>query len=138
MTEYEVADLAFSRTMEVHSLGALFQAQLDSTSDVIQQFMTVLFGYLVAAHFIGADLSRKQATIFSSLYATWQIWAIVVHTIRGVGIRITLEETRQLRELPQMTEIMPQIVAVTQFSLLAAALAASLYFMWDVRHTKAE
>jgi hypothetical protein len=136
MTEYEVADLAFSKTMELQGLGALFQAQLDSAGGIIQQFMTVLFGYLVAAHFIGADLSRRQAVIFSSLYAIWQIWAIVLHTVRGIGVRITLEEIRPLRDLPQMTEIMPQIVAVTQFSLLVAALAASLFFMWDVRRSK--
>ena len=138
MTEYEVADFAFSRTMQVQGLGALFQAQLDAAGDIIQQFMTVLFGYLVAAHFIGANLSRRQAVIFSSLYVIWQTWAIVLHSVRGVGVRITLEEIRQLRDLPQMTEIMPHIIAVTQFSLLAAALAASLYFMWDVRHPKTE
>lgn len=138
MTEYEVADLAFSRTMQVQGLGALFQAQLDAAGDIIQQFMTVLFGYLVAAHFIGANLSRRQAVIFSSLYVIWQTWAIVLHSVRGVGVRITLEEIRLLRDLPQMTEIMPQIIAVTQFSLLAAALAASLYFMWDVRRPKTE
>ena len=87
MTEYEVADLVFSRTMEVQGLGALFQAQLDSSGELIQQFMTVLFGYLVAAHFIGADLSKRQVVIFSSLYAIWQAWAIVLHTIRGIGLR---------------------------------------------------
>jgi hypothetical protein len=32
---------------------------------------------------------------------------------------------------------MPQVISITQFTLLVAALAASLYFMWDVRHKKA-
>jgi hypothetical protein len=35
-------------------------------------------------------------------------------------------------------QVLPTLVPITQFTLLAAALVASLYFMWDVRHSKAE
>ena len=39
MTEYEVADLAFSKIMQIQGVGALFQGHLDSSGALIQQFI---------------------------------------------------------------------------------------------------
>jgi hypothetical protein len=104
--------------------------------------MTVLFAYLAAANFIGEKLTRRQVIIFTSLYAVWQSWVILMHTMRGFGVRITMDRLREVGYISEagkeITAIMPQVVVVTQFTLLTVALAASLYFMWDVRQPKTE
>jgi hypothetical protein len=142
MTEYEIADLAISNQAYIIDMAASFQEQIASRDALTQQFMTVLFAYLAAAYFIGATLSRKQAWIFSVLYFVWQAWTIIMHSVRGVGVRITMEKLKELVDFgaqgTALSDIMPQIISITQFTLLTAALAASLYFMWDVRHKKTE
>jgi hypothetical protein len=52
-------------------------------TDIIQQYMAILFGYIVAAYFIGASLTGRQAWILTTLYAMWQIWMIGVIAGRG-------------------------------------------------------
>jgi len=141
MTEYEIADLALSKTFEAVGLGELYQAQLDSILGLVQQFMSVLFGFLAAAYFIGASLNRKQVVIFTSLYTVWQVWTIIHHTIRHYSAQVTFEKLRELGVIENphgMTDFLPQLSAFTQFLLLCAALLASLYFMWDTRRSKAD
>ena len=142
MTEYEIADLAVSNQAYIQDITANFQSMIDSQGSMTQQFMTVLFAYLAAAYFIGATLSRKQVWIFSILYLAWQVWTIIIHSLRGISVKITLERLRELADLGSagtaITEIMPQIIQVAHLSLLSAALAASLYFMWDVRRSTTE
>jgi hypothetical protein len=97
-----------------------------SRDALTQQFMTVLFAYLAAAYFIGATLSRRQASIFSVLYFVWQAWTIIMHSVRGVGVRITLEELKELADFAAegtvMLKVMPTVVPIAQFTLLTAAL----------------
>ena len=132
MTEYEIADLAMSRQMEIQGLSALFMAQIDSQHDVVQQFMTVLFGFLAAAHFIGSKLSRPQVLLFSSLYVAWQIWAIFIHAIRSIGLENTLEAMIKIGAInpaaEATTDALPSIAQGAQIVLLSVALIASLYF----------
>ena len=140
MTEYEVADLAFSKIMQIQGVGALFQGQLDSSGALIQQFMTVLFAYIGAAHFVGSTLSRVQVSIFTSLYVLWQSWTILLHTVRNYSARVTLDHLREIGGINdsagEVTELIPQAVGILSLILLLGALAASLYFMWTVRHSK--
>ena len=142
MTEYEVADLAFSQIMQFQGAGALFQGIVDSSADLVQQFMTVLFAYLAAAHFVGASLNRVHVLIFTSLYVLWQSWTIALHTLRGYSMRVTLEHMREIggleRSTDRLTEFMPQLIGILAFILLVGALIASLYFMWSIRHPKTE
>lgn len=142
MTEYEIADLAFSEAMQIQGYWQMFQGIVDSMGDITQQFMTVLFAFIAAAYFVGTDLTKRQAMIFTTLYTLWQLWTIMVHTVRGVGLRETLavvpRETAINETARQIQTVMPQVIGVTSFLLLMAALAASLYFMWDIRHPKTE
>ena len=79
MTEYEIADLAISRGLEIHALTANYQAMIDSRGVLTQQFMTVLFAYLAAAYFIGATLSRKHLSLSAiSLRRSWK-WRIIAN-----------------------------------------------------------
>ena len=103
--------------------------------------MSVLFGFLAAAYFIGASLNRKQVVIFTVLYTVWQVWTIILHSIRHYSAQITLEKMREIGVLQNthgMVDFMPSLSGYTQLLLLCAALIASLYFMWDIRHSKGE
>ena len=67
MTEYEIADLAFSQKMEVQGLGSTLISMLGLVSDAVTQYMSVLFGYRSVAYFVGADLRKIHLWIFSAL-----------------------------------------------------------------------
>ena len=56
MTEYEIADLAVSKAMQLQGAVSQVQVQMGMIGDGIQLFMAVLFGFLAAAYFIGARL----------------------------------------------------------------------------------
>jgi len=63
MTEYELADVVTSLIAE----GGR------STMD----FVTVLFGYLVFVHFVGAKLERAYIVIVTLIYSLFVIWPIL-------------------------------------------------------------
>ena len=46
MTEYEIADLAASKAFELQGGVSLFQTQITMIADGIQQYMSILFGYI--------------------------------------------------------------------------------------------
>jgi small-conductance mechanosensitive channel len=139
MTEYEIADLALSKTMQLQGAVSQIQVQMGTIGDGIQLFMAVLFGFLAAAYFIGARLERRQALIFSALYILWQIWTLAAISARGT---LMLELTTNLAELRgssgELVADVPQFLVVSLMLILPAALSASLYFMWSVRHPKSE
>ena len=60
MTEYEIADLAASKAFQLQGVVSLFQTAVTMTTDIIQQYMSILFAYIIAAYFIGANLGRRQ------------------------------------------------------------------------------
>ncbi len=142
MTEYEIADLAISEAMRLQGLFQIFQGIVDAMGDITQQFMTVLFAFIASAYFVGASLTRRQAIIFTTLYTLWQLWTIMVHTVRGFSMRETLAAVPRDETVSEtmlhLQAFMPKMVGLVSFTLLMAALAASLYFMWDVRHSNAE
>jgi len=139
MTEYEIADLAASRAFEFQGMFSLFQVQIGTVSDGIQQFMSLLFGFLAAAYFIGPSLDRRQTRIFTALYIMWQIWTMAAIVGRGIiltnlGSRVTEMQGAP----PQFLAEFPLVLTTSSMILLTIALVASLYFMWDVRHPKTE
>jgi hypothetical protein len=144
MTEYEIADLAVSGSFRIQGQVALFQTQVSSVGEGIQQFMTILFSYMAAAYFVGMNLSRKQAWIFTVIYVMWQLWAIVAVISRGFALQQIVEVLRRLLdsqgEISAAASILaeiPILLRMSSISLLLAALIASLYFMWSIRHPKA-
>ena len=134
MTEYEIADLAASSAFKLQGQVSLFQTSITMMTDVVQQFMGLLFGFIIAAHFIGASLGRRQVYIFTMLYVLWQIWMISVIASRGYLARLILERLAENGDPgTDALSILP-ILTATSLSLLVAALSASLYYMWCVRH----
>jgi hypothetical protein len=134
MTEYEAADLAFSKIFQIQGMGTLTIAQMSSVGEAIQQYMTVLFAYMAAAHFIGASLERRQAVIFSCLYLLWQFWTLTIIGIRSFGMTTTIEAVRELQGgvMPPPAHF-ASLISGGSIVILLGALAASLCFMRTIR-----
>jgi hypothetical protein len=98
--------------------------------------ITLLTGYIVVAYLAGNDLNRSQVAIVNTLYILLSIFALM--SIYSMSMRATemavlsigMSEQRNLGP----TLWLPIGVAV----IFAFCLLASLKFMWDVRHPKAE
>jgi hypothetical protein len=137
MTEYEIADLAASSVFELQGQVSLFQTAVSMMTDIVQQYMGILFGYIVAAYFIGASLGRRQVWVFTSLYVMWQIWMMGVIASRGYLAVLLLDELQDSVSSTSVPFGISSVLTTTSLALLVAALFASLYFMWSVRHPKA-
>ena len=139
MTEYEIADLAASKAFELQGSVSLFQVQIASIGDAIQQFMYALFAFLVAAYFVGANLDRRQTWIFTGVYTMWQIYTMSVLAARSF-LFIKLSEGLGKMLDPPEPELgwLPWVLGSASLLILTIALIASLYFMWSVRHAKTE
>ncbi|NCF69881.1 MAG: hypothetical protein GWP61_28385 [Chloroflexi bacterium] len=137
MTEYEVADLAFSKIFQLQGMATLTLGLVSALGDAVQQYMTVLFAYIAAAHFIGASLERRQVVILTILYLLWQFWLLLVLVSRSYGLAFTIGNLRALDESEfGLPPFMPQLITFSSIILLLAALFASIYFMWSIRHPK--
>jgi len=139
MTEYEIADLAASKAFEIQGSVSLFQVQIASIGDAIQQFMYALFAFLVAAYFVGAGLNRRQTWIFTGVYTMWQIWTLSVVASRSYLLNEISGGLAQLVDSPKpLLAYLPWVLSITSLFLLTIALIASIYFMWSVKHPENE
>jgi len=120
MTEYEFYSLGYE------SMQAL---QTEETT-----FLTILFGYLLTSHFLGAKVSIIQLTVFNTIYIVlmsglsfnmWIHWGATVSWFRGSGNSSPLEAITN-------GNVHMIVASLMHVSLLIA----SLYFMWSVRHSK--
>ena len=116
MTEYEIISLGYTA-------GQMIQAEEGT-------FFTVLFGYLLAAHFLGDKLSVRQLLIFNGMYLA---------TILGLVFNMWIQwnETYKWIEMAQDAHTaiaQPHIVGA--MLIYVSLVLASLYFMWTVRHSK--
>lgn len=57
MTEYEIIDAISSLRSEA--------------GQHVMNFVSVMFGFIIAAYFVGAKLSRFQASVITILYVIW-------------------------------------------------------------------
>jgi len=124
MTEYEILDLVAGESAQ--------------TATQFTIYLSVLFAYLVTAYFIGEKLSRPQAILLSGLY-------VFVNLSQAWGLSLTLNHVgellnRKAEEISPLTEW--EQGYVTYGSLwpitMVVGVLASLYFMWNVRHSRAE
>ena len=134
MTEYEIADLAFSTQELFFQQWQLGQGIAERAFDGIQQFGQLLFGYLIVAYFVGAKLTKVQLAILNVLYLIWQFRVFVTLRILGANADILLGEMREIS--PELT---PDAPSMSYFlAVHTAMILASLYFMWSIRHPKTE
>ena len=132
MTEYEIADLAVSTQELVIQQWQLAQGMAERAFDVIQQSGNLLFGYLIVAYFVGAQLTRVQLAILNVLYLIWQLRLFFTLSIVGGNANILLGEMRI--NSPELVPDGPSLLS--GLALLSCLILASLYFMWSIRHPK--
>ena len=134
MTEYEIADLAASTQAIFWQQWQVAQGSFENMLSIMERLITVLFGYLIVAHFIGAKLSRVQAGIMTALYLFWLSRLFMVLGILANNANIIFDEMRKIS--PIFTVSIPSLLML--YFLLSMLTLASLYFMWSVRHPKTE
>jgi hypothetical protein len=138
MTEYEIADLAASKAFQLQGGVSLFQTATSMTTDIVLQYMNILFAYIIAAYFIGANLGRRQVGVLTTLYVLFQTWMIVIIIARGYLVLKTGEALQELLGPSEVPMVLPMAITITSVAILVAVLFASLYFMWSIRHPKTE
>ena len=134
MTEYEIADLAASTQAIFWQQWQVAQGSFENMLSIMERLITVLFGYLIVAHFIGAKLSRVQAGIMTALYLFWLSRLFMVLGLLANNANIIFDEMRKIS--PIFTVSIPSLLML--YFLLSMLTLASLYFMWSVRHPKTE
>lgn len=117
------------------SEAELFQSAQGVWSNAISLLVvqiTLLSGYLVAAYVIGKELTSSQVTIVNGLYILLSSFVLMgVYTFSNratelANLSIAMSETRELA--PQNWIPLGMVI------IFSVCLAASLKFMWDVRH----
>lgn len=112
----------------------LWEAFFDGSSLIIQEFgvlLTLTFGYLAAAYFVGHELSVLQVTIISLLYASSA--SFIVATMHSTIVKARLF-TAQLRALhPDQTFLIGGVFRNIFSIVLALSIPVCLYFMYQVR-----
>ncbi|GAB5412589.1 MAG: hypothetical protein Cons2KO_01920 [Congregibacter sp.] len=99
-------------------------------------YLTVTSGYLVAAYLVGRQLTDIQNRtilllfLFTSVMFTFAAFGSFG---RGVALANKLEAIS-----PDHTILLDAWVPLVTASLLLCGIAASLKFMWDIRHSKIE
>jgi hypothetical protein len=138
MTEFEIAQLEFMQAERNVNLLELVQTQGIIMQSDSTQFTTLLFGYLLVAYFIGANLTRIQVAILNVLYVASiaaTLFQIITALITAQGfLNRFLEVSGNSAET---TAINPMYLAYGLTIGLAAVLT-SLYFMRSVGHPKTE
>ncbi|NKC01221.1 MAG: hypothetical protein GKR90_22370 [Pseudomonadales bacterium] len=119
MTEYELADLFISLSAEAGR----------STMD----FVTVLFAYLVLAHFVGATLDRIYIVIVTLIYTMFAIWPILgTYQAGSMMFEITQAHPQISHSLGLAVDFNPGYVP---FVVLGSAWALSLAYMYRIRRS---
>lgn len=119
-------------------LGEVLQAAQAAWSNVISigaLIVTIISGYLVVAYVAGNDMTRSQVVIVNTLYVLFISVALMsgrAFTIRATELmRISVELSNERLS----SSWMPDLVYGWRVVYLVAV-AASLKFMWDIRHKR--
>ena len=124
MTEYEVVD-------------ALSSLRGEAATHVMY-FVSVMFGYVVAAYLVGEKISRFQALAITGVYSIWApgpILAAVDATaaMRNIYIRYGADMSFRVVET-DLILVAPTTVSVA----MALSWLISIIFMWQVRKSAAK
>ena len=123
MTEYEMMDVIVNRFATMTDQAALYFA--------------LVSGYLIAAFFVGARLTRLQVFVVNSLFIMWTVGLLIGWS---TALEATLDLDAAIRHLesPTVGSTMGSAAASAYlFSIVQTiGIIASLIFMWSVRHPK--
>jgi hypothetical protein len=83
MTEYEIADLALSTQEVIQQQAGLVLETGSLALTSLSVYFTLIFGYLIVAYFIGANLTRVQSAILTLLYLS----IVILNRVAFLGIQ---------------------------------------------------
>ena len=140
MTEYEIAALAATNTSLIQAQASIIQAQGTLVIDNLALYYSLLFGYLLAAYAIGKKLTSIQTLVLTALYLS----AVSYNRFYGFMVLKSMFVTEnQMSEMLGATATPAQLMVqkgmltfVSAFVIMS--ILASLYFMWSIRHSKAQ
>ena len=138
MTEYEIADLALSTQEGIRQQVGLVQEQASLALSSLSVYFSLIFGYLLAAYFVGVNLTRAQNVILTLLYLSTIFLnraAFLSILLGGKDLNMGLME---LSPDARPIFLLSDAGIVFGMAVSAALIVASLYFMWSVRHPKTE
>jgi hypothetical protein len=138
MTEYEIADLALSTQEGIRQQASLVQAQGSVALSSIAGFTSVLFGYLIVAYFVGANLTRAQSIALTLLYLFFMILNRAQFVVIMLGGQNLLKGLMEINPNAMPQPLWSDAGIVVTEVIVAAMIAASLYFMWSMRHPNPE
>ena len=99
-------------------------------------YLTVTSGYLIVAYLAGAKLTQSQVLIVSALF----LFSAAMSTASGMASLsraiVFVGELRVAR--PNDVVFLGPSGIVVSATFMLAGVCASLKFMWDVRHPKAD
>jgi hypothetical protein len=134
--EFETAQLALMNAERILGNIEIVQGQSEIIYSNVSQGNTLLFGYLIAAYFIGANLTKPQLVILNALYIILSLTSIFGLLAGGMQItemQVNLELLADLSSVdPVLTEKIVWVAVATQIFMVLA----SLYFMWTIRKPK--
>ena len=112
------------------------QAGWSNVISLIAILISVLSGYLVVAYLAGADMTRSQNVIVTSLYLLisifilWSMFTLVERSNEMAMLAIDMSKQRTLGPKGYVAHPIAIVFAICT--------VASIKFMWDVRHPKTE
>ena len=129
MTEYEISD-------RIQSLASNIIAMNSAQASHIAIYLSVVFGFIVAAYVAGEKLTRLQASIcyvVFTLFATLEIFRIVSY---GLGTNQLLKQGIEWgADIPAIS-MDPQVRVIATTAMWSVGAIGALVFMWSVRHPK--
>lgn len=101
-----------------------------------QTFLTVLFGYLIAAYAIGSKVTRSQVVVFNVIYVV--VACGLVYNMHDYWSNINHWFTKA--QTAEFGQIMADLSLRGELTVLACAsmVVGSLYFMWSIRRTDSD
>lgn len=133
MTDFEIAELAITQQELFWQMWSLSESLTDKANVYIERIMTLLFGYLAVAYFVGAKLTRIQAAVFTILYLVWTLGLVM--SLRETSGDVALVATQMQKLDPILNTSILRNNSVSEGNgvayMLAGCIFASLYFMWS-------
>ena len=118
--------------LEIIELLAILRAEVGRAT---MDFVTVMFGYLVCVHLIGANLSRAKALVLSVVYSIFSFFPMIGTNTSMTHMFAILSEHRadlvRYQELPE--SIVGSGMIALYFLTMISAWLISLGYMYQIR-----
>ena len=124
MTEYEIGEMMHNQ------MGQMWQAG--------QMYFTLVSAYLAASYLVGANLTRAQASIISILYLVWVTVVVLGQVTSGLSLMSIENALHEMNSIALPYGARSLLSMYLFMFVQIAGVLASLWFMWSIRHPKAE